>query len=321
MKTVITSLFDIFLSLNFCLAQNIIRVEEELSFIWNKDTLYGTLLSQGKDGKKINKLPVMLIIPGSGPTDRDGNSQLIPGTNNSFKLLADSLLNHGIATFRYDKMGVGKSQFSGTEEDLRFEDNVEIASSAIQALKKLGFKKIYIIGHSQGSLVGMLTAQQNKVKGFISLEGSGINAYTLLQEQLKKNLPVEMQESTFQKMDSIKNGYPVTKYNPALASLLRESLQPYLRSYFRYAPTEEIAKLKIPILIIQGGQDLQTTTKEGEMLKEAAPKAEYLYLKNMNHVLKMVDESEEQNRAAYTDPDFPLPKELVNKITNWVKSN
>lgn len=321
MKTAITSLFSIFLSLNFCLAQNVIRIEEELSFTWKKDTLYGTLLSQGKDGKKINKLPVMLIIPGSGPTDRNGNSQLIPGTNDSFKLLADSLLNNGIATFRYDKMGVGKSQFSGTEEDLRFEDNVEIANNAIQTLKNLGFKKVYIAGHSQGSLVGMLTAQQNEVKGFISIEGSGINAYALIQEQLKKSLPEEMQKSTLQKMDSIKNGYTVTKYNPALASLLRESLQPYLRSYFKYTPTNEIAKLKIPIMVIQGGQDLQTTTKEGEMLRDAASDAEYLFFENMNHVLKMVDESEEQNRAAYTDPDFPLPKELAIKIANWIKSN
>ena len=321
MKTAITSLLSILLSVNFCLAQNVIRVEEELSLIWKNDTLYGTLLSEGKDGKKINKLPVMLIIPGSGPTDRDGNSQLLPGTNDSFKLLADSLLKQGIATFRYDKMGVGKSQFSGTESDLRFEDNVDIASSAINTLKNLGFKKIYIAGHSQGSLVGMLTAQQNKVKGFISLEGSAINSYELLKEQLEKNLPEAMQKSTLQKLDSIKNGYPVTKYNPALASLLRESLQPYLRGYFSYTPTEEIAKLKTPILIIQGGQDLQTTTKEGEMLKEAAPNAEHLYFENMNHVLKMVDESEEQNRAAYTDPDFPLPKELAMKIANWIKSN
>jgi len=321
MKTTFTSLLGIFLSVHFCLAQNVIRIEDELSFIWKKDTLYGTLLSKGKTEKKATKLPVVLLIPGSGPTDRDGNSQLLPGTNDSFKILADSLLNHGIATFRYDKMGVGKSQFSGTEADLRFEDNVEIATSAIETLKNLGYKNIYIAGHSQGSLIGMLTAQQNKVKGFISMEGSAINAYKLLQEQLEKNLPEPMRKSTLEKMDSIKNGYTVTKYNPMLASLLRESLQPYLRSYFSYTPTEEIAKLEIPILIIQGGQDLQTTAKEGEMLKDAAPNAEYQFFENMNHVLKMVDESEEQNKAAYTDPDFPLPKELALEIANWIKAN
>src|SRR5690606_10483345 len=166
-------------------------------------------------------------------------------------------------------------------------------------LKNLGYKNIYIAGHSQGSLIGMLTAQQNKVKGFISMEGSAINAYKLLQEQLEKNLPEPMRKSTLEKMDSIKNGYTVTKYNPMLASLMRESLQPYLRSYFSYTPTEEIAKMEIPILIIQGGQDLQTTAKEGEMLKDAAPNAEYQFFENMNHVLKMVDESEEQNKAAY----------------------
>lgn len=307
-------------AINICLAQNISRFELEQNFMLNNDTLYGTLLSKGKKVSKINKLPVVLIIPGSGPTDRNGNSKAMQGENNSFQQLADSLLQYDIASFRYDKPGVGKSQFSGSEADMRFENNTLAALSAIQKLQEIGFKNIIVAGHSQGSLIGMLAAQQADVKAFISIEGSAQNAYTLIKEQLSKQLPEPMQKSTFNKLDSIKNGYPVTQYNPMLASLLRESIQPYLREYFSYTPTDEIAKLDIPILVIQGGRDIQTTVKEGEALKAAAPASTYLFYQDMNHVLKQVDESDAQNYAAYTDPDFPLAKNLATDLANWINN-
>lgn len=321
MKNTLKLLTALLLLSHFITAQEISRFELEQPFTLNGDTLYGTLLSKGKKLSKINKLPVVLIIPGSGPTDRNGNSEILQGDNDSFKLLADSLLLHNVASFRYDKPGVGKSQFKGNEDDIRFSNNMDAALAAIDKLKEIGFKKIYIGGHSQGSLVGMLTAQQTNIKGFISMEGSSINAYDLLKEQLEKNLPDPMKKSTLNKLDSVKNGYTVTKYNPMLASLLRESIQPYLREYFSYTPTKEIAKLTIPILVIQGGQDLQTTTKEGEALRNASNNASYLYYENMNHVLKQVDGSDVQNRAAYIDPDFPLPKSLASDIVNWINVN
>ena len=297
------------------------RFEVEKTFVWKKDTLSGTLLSKGKKISKIHKLPIVLFISGSGPTDRDGNSKMAQGPNNSFSQLADSLLKHGIASYRYDKLGVGKSQYSGDEEDMRFGNNVEVALNAVKKLQDLGFKKIFIAGHSQGSLVGMLAAQKGDVDGFISMEGSAANAFDLMSEQLNKVLPEPMRASTIRKLDSIKNGYTVTSYSPMLASLLRKSLQPYLVSYFSYTPTEEITKLNIPVLIIQGGRDLQTTTKEGENLRDASTQYDYLFYENMNHVLKQVDESQQQNLAAYSDPDFPLPKTLANDLAAWINSH
>lgn len=319
MKTSTFFLLLFSFSITSLYAQKKVRVEIEQPFIFEGDTLQGTLLSEGKSLDHFTDLPLLVIIPGSGPTDRNGNSILIPGPNDSFLQLADSLLKYGVASYRYDKLGVGASKMSKTEDQLRFGSNVDVAIAAIEKMKSLGFKNIYILGHSQGSLVGILVAQKEKIKGLISVAGASENAYNTIIKQLKTSLPEEMQASTIQKLDSIKTGYEVTKYNPNLAALLRPSVQPYLRSYFAFTPTEEIAKLQIPVLIIQGARDLQTSVEDAKALHLAYPGADYKVYPNMNHVLKTVDESREQNMGAYSDPDFPLARNLATDIASWIK--
>lgn len=299
--------------------QKSVRVEKEISFVYEGDTLQGTLLSSGKNAKKYSKLPLVVFISGSGPTDRNGNSLMVEGKNNSFLQLADSLLKLGVASFRYDKLGIGASQMSKTEEELRFDDNAEVALKAISTMKEQGFKKIVIAGHSEGSLVGMLAAQKADIKGYISLAGPAQNALEVLKGQLYGNLGEEMAKTTFNKLDSIKQGYTITKFNPALGALLRPSVQPYLKSFFTYTPSEEIQKISIPVMIIQGGMDLQVLPAEGEALHKAVPNALYKLYANMNHVLKKVDNSREQNIAAYTDADFPLVDSLALDMASWIK--
>ena len=297
-----------------------VRVEIEQPFMYEGDTLSGTLLSSGKSLTNFNKLPLVIFISGSGPTDRNGNSILVEGPNNSFLQLADSLLKRGVASYRYDKLGIAQSQMSKTENELRFEDNYKVTLAAIDKMKDLGFKHIVIMGHSEGSLVGMLAAQNAKVEGYISVAGPAQNALETIKGQLYQSLPEEMALETYQKLDSIKQGYSITKFNPGLAALLRPSVQPYLKSYFAYTPTEEIKKLKVPILIIQGGRDLQVPQAEGDALYFAVPEATYKVYPKMNHVLKQVDDTQEQNIASYGDADFPLDKNMVKDIANWIKN-
>ncbi len=297
-----------------------VRVEIEQPFVYEGDTISGTLLSSGKSLDKFNKLPLVVFISGSGPTDRNGNSILVEGPNNSFLQLADSLLKMGVASYRYDKLGIAKSQMSKTEDELRFDDNYKVTLAAIDKMRELGFKDIVVMGHSEGSLVGMLTAQNTKIKGYISVAGPAQNALETIRGQLNQSLPQEMAEQTYQKLDSIKQGYSITKFNPALAALLRPSVQPYLKSYFAYTPTDEIAKLEIPILIIQGGRDIQVLQSEGDALYNAAPDATYRVYPKMNHVLKQVGETREENIASYGDPDFPLDANMARDIANWVKN-
>lgn len=297
-----------------------VRVEIEQPFVYDGDTLRGTLLSSGKSLKKFNKKPLVIFISGSGPTDRNGNSILVEGSNNSFSQLADSLLKFGVASYRYDKLGIAASEMSKTESDLRFEDNYKVTLAAIAQMEALGFKDIIIMGHSEGSLVGMLAAQKTKVKGYISVAGPAQNALETIKGQLYQSLPQEMANSTYQKLDSIKQGYSITKFNPMLTALLRPSVQPYLKSYFTYTPTEEIKKLQVPIMIIQGGRDIQVLQEEGNALYEAVPNATYKVYPKMNHVLKQVGETKEENIASYGDEDFPLASQLPQDIANWVKS-
>lgn len=299
--------------------QGTIRIEQDIYV--KSDTIKGTLVSpfELNVSKLIKKTPLVIMIPGSGPTDRNGNSMMAKGANNTFLQLADSLAKKGIASYRYDKPGVGKSTINFKETDFRFEDNVSIVLAIIEQLKKdIGFEDIFIMGHSEGSLIGMLAAQKTDIEGYISLAGPGRNACEVLKDQMRKNLPEFMKAEAIEKLDSLGNGHMVHKYNPSLASLFRKSVQPYIISWFKYTPGEEIAKLKSPVLIIQGGRDLQVEKIEGESLAKANNKAQYLVFDNMNHVLKEVGESQEENLAAYTDEDFRFPKDLVAKLSSWI---
>lgn len=296
----------------------IISIQEEIYF--QNDTIRGTLVSPFKlDVEEIINSPLVIIIPGSGPTDRDGNSQLAPAKGNVFLDLADSLAKMGISSFRYDKIGVGKSTFNVKETDFKFEDNVKVVLAIIEQLKsKVKFKNIYILGHSEGSLIGMLTCQETSVKGYISLGGPAQNACEILKDQMKANLKGPIQEQAIEKLDSLGKGFKVKKFNIMLASLMRASLQPYIISWFQYTPTEELAKVKCPVLIIQGGRDIQVPKPEGDKL--ALVKGEYLFYPKMNHVAKDVGESRDENLAAYSDPDFPFAKNFISDLANWINS-
>lgn len=297
-------------------------INVEIPVFFEGDTVHGSLVASYPLGsRKLRKQAVVIFIPGSGPTDRNGNSAMMRGPNDAFLQLADSLLVRGIASYRYDKPGVGASSTSRGEEDMRFEDNARLVENIYAKLRKLGFRDIFILGHSEGSLIGMLAAQKLKVKGYISLAGAGQNTYDLLKEQLSKQLQGEMLESTLQKLDSVKQGYTVNQYNPMLHSLLRPSVQPYLHSWFHYSPQVEIAQLKCPVLILQGGRDIQVSVEDAKALKKAAPEATLSMYPDMNHVLKVVDDSQEQNMAAYSDPDFPLEPQLIRDIAAFVKDN
>nr|MCH9793032.1 alpha/beta hydrolase [Planctomycetota bacterium] len=144
-------------------------------------TLEGTLLTpETKD-----KIPVALIIAGSGPTDRDGNNPLMQ--NNSLKMLASELFKNGIATLRYDKRGIGQSKMTNlNESELRFDNYIQDAKEWLDFLKRnQKFNQIIVIGHSEGSLIGMIASHQKDVDKFISIAGSGQPADQIIREQLK----------------------------------------------------------------------------------------------------------------------------------------
>lgn len=278
-------------------------------------TLEGSLLvPKGK-----TDIPVALIIAGSGPTDRDGNNPIMK--NNSLKMLAYELFKHGIASMRYDKRAVGKSRKAGLKEnDLRFETYIEDAKGWINLLKKdKRFSQIIVIGHSEGSLIGMIASQGENVDKFISIAGVGQSADKTIKEQLKAQPPMVLEISS-PIIDKLVKGETVKDVNPMLYSLFRPSIQPYMISWFKYDPQKEIAKLKKPILIVQGTTDIQVSTKDAELLAKANKKAEKKIIKGMNHILKEAELDRLKNIQTYNQPELPLKPELAKSIINFINN-
>ena len=292
--------------------------EEEVGLKTNNGELYGTFIAP--DG--LESFLIVLMISGSGPTDRDGNTQGLPGRNNSLKYLAEALGRHGIASIRYDKRGIGKSAFSAIKEkDLKFENYIDDAKAWVSWLKKQNkYTKLFILGHSEGSLIGMVAAQQSDIDGFISIAGTGKPASDIIIEQTKNQFTPDLVKETERIINELKNGKFVKTLPPVLNPLFRESVQPYLISWFNYDPAKEIAKLNCPILIVQGTTDIQVSIEDAKILKDANKHSKVCLIKGMNHVLKEVSKNMQKQLASYSDPSLPVSDSLITEITSFIKS-
>lgn len=264
------------------------------------------------------KIPVVLIIAGSGPTDRDGNSPKLGLNANIYKLMAVDLAKNGIASLRYDKRLVGQSVSSTKEKELRFGDYVDDAIALINLLHNdTRFSKIIVLGHSEGSLVGMLASDDEPVSGFISVAGAGERADILLTNQMKSQ-PQYIADGFRSILDSLKRGKLTDRVDPALYPIARPDVQPYLLSWMMHDPARDIKKLKIPVLIIQGTTDLQVSVSNAEKLKKANSDATLSIIPNMNHILKEAPADKDKNLETYHKPDLPLKPELVTDIVGFI---
>lgn len=271
---------------------------------------------------QINRpVPVVLLIAGSGPTDRDGNSQLLSGKSNYFFQISDALKLKNIAVFRYDKRGVGQSTTAKPIADITFDDMVEDAVAIIKMLKAdKRFSKVIVAGHSEGSLIGMLSSEREKADAFISLSGPGMPADVLLKTQIKAGASAVDYTRAALIIDSIKTGhFTKQKMDVAFNSLFNPTLQPYLYSWMKYDPRQAISKLTIPVLIVQGTNDIQVSVNDAKALKKADPSAQLKLLLGMSHILKQGPADKIQNAATYTQPDLPLHPDLVPILTAFIE--
>lgn len=264
--------------------------------------------------------PLVLIIAGSGPTDRDGNSKA--GVNaNTYRILADSLLQYGIASLRYDKRGTGESVAAlGKEEDIRFTDMVKDAAGWVALLKNdKRFGSIIIAGHSEGSLIGMVVAGRIPVNKYISLAGAGLPAADILKKQLSAQ-PKQIQDMCIPRLDTLAAGKTLTDPPPMLYNLFRPSVQPYLIDWFSYDPRKEIAKLKIPVLIINGTNDIQVSVDDANNLHAASAQSKLVIIEGMSHLLKEAPADRAANIALYnTTPHEPIKTALVQAMVDFIK--
>ena len=259
--------------------------------------------------------PVALIIAGSGPTDRNGNNPQMK--NNSLLLLAHELAAQGIASIRYDKRGIGKSASAMiSEEQLSFENYVEDANAWASELKAdPRFNRLIIVGHSEGSLIGMLASEKADV--FVSLAGAGRSIDVILKEQLAEQLSgkKKLLRAANEGLSKLKEGKLVEDAPVELFGLFRPSIQPYMMSWMKYDPAVEICNLKIPIVIVQGTTDLQVKEEDAVILFKAHPlNARLIIIENMNHVLKIAPLDRAKNIETYSNPELPLAEELCRVL-------
>jgi pimeloyl-ACP methyl ester carboxylesterase len=290
-------------------------LQRPISLDTGSGELFGSLLLPKSD----NPVPVVLILAGSGPTDRDGNNP-DGGRNDSLKRLAWVLAKHNIASVRYDKRGVAASRPATPDErNLSVEGYVDDAVAWSQKLKSdPRFGPLILLGHSEGALIATLAAPRADAAALISLSGSARPVDQVIREQLARSLPPPLMLRSNQILDSLKAGHTDADVPAPLQPIFRPSVQPYLISLFRQDPAKAFAQLKMPALIVQGSNDMQVGVGDAQALKAAKPDAELVVIEGMNHVMRIVPADVKRQLASYKDPNLPLAAELGGKLIEFI---
>ena len=233
--------------------------------------------------------PAALLIAGSGPTDRDGNSPLLPVAIDNLRRLAEALAARGVASLRYDKRGLGGSTCPGlSEEALRFDQLVDDAVLLARTLAgDRRFAAVLLAGHSEGALIATLAAQQAPVQAVVSIAGAGCRASQLIRRQVEGALPPELASVALAALDALEQQQPVPEMPDDLMLLLRPSVQPYLTSWFRHDPPAVLAGLAQPLLLLHGACDLQVDPQHARWLQQGKPEARLRILDDMDHSLAL----------------------------------
>lgn len=269
--------------------------------------------------------PVVVILAGSGPTDRDGDNPL--GVKAStYRLLAEALAEQGVASIRVDKRGMFASGPAAADPNKVYVDDlaVDALSWAKQARAETGAPCAWLAGHSEGALVALIAGQAGAgdVCGLILLSGAGRPLGTILREQLKANpANAPLLPRAMAAIDQLEAGQDVDVADmpPALLPLFHPAVQGFLRAEMARNPAALIAAYPGPVLILQGSTDLQVKVADAEALKAAQPRARLVVLQGVNHLLKLAPADRAANLATYADPSLPLAPGVAPAIAGFIR--
>lgn len=274
------------------------------------------------------KTPVVLMIPGSGPSDRDGNSpQGIKAA--PLRLLAEGLAAKGIASVRIDKRGMFASAGAVPDADrVTIDDYVADTRAWIATIRKTtGAPCVWVLGHSEGGLVALTTAAADPAGlcGVIAMSSPGRPLAEIMKAQIHANpanAPLLPQADRL--IDTLAAGrtVPASTLTPPLSMIFRDAVQPFVISLYAKRPAALAAAITKPILIVQGEADLQVTVADAQALKAAQPKATLVLLPKVGHVLKTVEgDSRGANLATYADPNLPLAPGVVEAVAGFITAH
>jgi uncharacterized protein len=270
----------------------------------------------------------LLIIPGSGPTDRDGDNRLGVRAR-PYALLADALARERITTLRTDKRGLFGSQHASTDPNaVTIDDYVDDTLAWTRALRaRTGARCVWLLGHSEGGLIALATAARDPAQlcGVVLVATAGRPLADVIKTQLRANpANAPLLDAADHALDALASGQRVDASTlPApLAPLFHPSIQGFLISAFALDPARLIARLDVPVLIVQGARDLQVSVDDAHRLQRAQPAAVLATLADVNHVLKTVrTDDRAANLATYADPDLPLAPGVADAIAGFIGSH
>ena len=281
-------------------------------------TLHGTLTVPAT----ATPVPVVLILPGSGPTDRDGNQ---PGYRQDvYRLLAEGLAADGIASLRIDKRGVGASAAAmPSEEGVTVETYLADTVEWMEFLEVDDrFSSLSLIGHSEGALYAILAAENVPVSALILISGIGRPAADAIRWQLDRaDMPAALREEAENALVALEAGRTVADPPESLSALLRPAIQPYLISWFAIDPVERLAELAVPALILHGATDLQVPVEDAKRLAAARADVNLVVLDQVNHILRKALMDRQSNFATYSNPDLPLAAAVMPPITDFIRKH
>ena len=271
----------------------------------------------------------VLIVAGSGPTDRNGNSGA--GLNTySYKMLGETLAHSGYAVMRYDKRGIGGSPILAEDvSNLVFEDFIDDARTCVEYLRNEGFERVIVAGHSEGGLIALALAAEEEccLDGVVLLCAPGYNMAEILNYQLSQQLvPAYMglMIKSTNIINSLKAGKMVAEADipKELIGLFHPTVQPFIISNMQYEPTELAARCRVPMLVVSGGRDIQVSVSNGERLHDANPAAEHRTFENMTHVLKDADTSDRmaQLMGIYTNANLAITEGLAPAVIEFLNN-
>ena len=271
----------------------------------------------------------ILIVAGSGPTDRNGNSAA--GLNTfCYKMLGEELAEGGYAVMRYDKRAIGLSAIPAEDVlNLVFEDYIDDARTCVEYLRNEGFERVIVAGHSEGGLIAMVAAERRRVEldGVVLLCAAGYSIDNLLLSQLGAQLMpanIVLMYQAEQIIKRLKSGERLAESQmpKELLALFHPVVQPFLISEMQYDPQQLIARCEQPILIISGGRDIQVSVDNAEVLAKAQPKAQCRLFESMSHVLKDTDLNDRMGQltSVYSNSNYPITNGLTQAIAEFINN-
>ncbi len=299
----------------FCLAMSPASAgEKPLTLSSTPGDLHGTLLNAGD--------PAILMLAGSGPTDRDGNNAMGLRTD-MYRMLAQGLAAKGIASLRVDKRGIGESRAAMiAEAALRLQTYAaDAAAWAAELRRQTGTKCVWLLGHSEGALVAEIAAEKpDGYCGLILVSGAGRKMSDIIHAQLAANPanPPDLRQAADDIMAALASGRRVNTVPPELAALFRPGVQPYVSSEIALDPAAILARQTLPVLILQGETDIQSSVEDARLLAAAKPGAKLAILPGVNHLLKTAPADRAANIATYGDPTLPLAPGVVDAVADFV---